>query len=252
MVDTIFDIRVMYQFIDNLTGMVEVMEITETVQSPGIVIKMRNGKLHCDNAPAIATTCGVGDCYWIEFYSRGDIVYVSLLSATQVWSNNGVLTREDGPAILVQNEDHEEETYHWIRNGEYHRIGGPALVEVGEVTEWWVDGQLHREDGPAVQYHDTTCVGYYHRGKLHNDVGPAVINLTGADDNLYAYYLDGVKMSVDEWGSKRKAVRYHDISCVDYCHCGKLHNNVGAVVVNLTEVDNNLHAYYTDGMKILV
>ena len=40
----------------------------------------------------------------------------------------------------------------WYLNGKLHREGGPA-VECTEGTKYWfLNGKLHREDGPAIEY----------------------------------------------------------------------------------------------------
>ena len=40
----------------------------------------------------------------------------------------------------------------WFLNGELHREDGPA-VESGNGTKYWfLNGELHREDGPAIEY----------------------------------------------------------------------------------------------------
>jgi len=40
----------------------------------------------------------------------------------------------------------------WYLNGNRHREGGPAFERADGYKEWWVNGELHREDGPAVEY----------------------------------------------------------------------------------------------------
>ncbi len=40
----------------------------------------------------------------------------------------------------------------WWLNGERHREGGPAIEWADGDKEWWLNGKLHREDGPAVEY----------------------------------------------------------------------------------------------------
>jgi len=45
-------------------------------------------------------------------------------------------------------------TKHWYLNGERHREGGPACVWPDGEKEWCIDGELHREDGPAMVYPD--------------------------------------------------------------------------------------------------
>jgi hypothetical protein len=39
--------------------------------------------------------------------------------------------------------------------------------------EWYLNGKLHREDGPAVEYSDGTKY-WYLNGKLHREDGPAI------------------------------------------------------------------------------
>ena len=39
----------------------------------------------------------------------------------------------------------------WRLNGELHREDGPAIERAGGYKEWWLNGELHREDGPAVE-----------------------------------------------------------------------------------------------------
>jgi len=42
----------------------------------------------------------------------------------------------------------------WVVNGEYHREDGPAIETAEGSKFWWVNGELHREDGPAVVLDD--------------------------------------------------------------------------------------------------
>ena len=42
----------------------------------------------------------------------------------------------------------------WYLNGELHRIDGPACEYVDGTKYWWLNGELHRIDGPAVEYAD--------------------------------------------------------------------------------------------------
>ena len=42
----------------------------------------------------------------------------------------------------------------WWLNGKLHRLDGPAVEwEIG-IKEWWLNGQRHRLDGPAVENAD--------------------------------------------------------------------------------------------------
>jgi len=40
----------------------------------------------------------------------------------------------------------------WRLNGEYHREDGPAIERASGTKCWYVNGQLHRVDGPACEY----------------------------------------------------------------------------------------------------
>lgn len=54
------------------------------------------------------------------------------------WYQNGLLHREDGPAILWPNGSSE-----WRVNGKLHRLDGPAVLRSEDLfyNEWWVEGQ---------------------------------------------------------------------------------------------------------------
>ena len=51
------------------------------------------------------------------------------------WYINGVLHREDGPAIELKNG-----TKYWIIDGERHRLDGPACVYPDMVSSWHING----------------------------------------------------------------------------------------------------------------
>jgi len=48
------------------------------------------------------------------------------------------------------------------RNGLLHREDGPAIIGPGGYQEWYRNGELHREDGPAVIYRDVAQYWYLH------------------------------------------------------------------------------------------
>ncbi len=54
-------------------------------------------------------------------------------------------------------------TKKWFLNGELHREDGPAIEYSNGDKEWYLNGKRHREDGPAVE-----CAGdkwWYLNGK---------------------------------------------------------------------------------------
>ena len=39
----------------------------------------------------------------------------------------------------------------WYLNGKLHREDGPAIEWAGGSKSWYLNGKLHREDGPAIE-----------------------------------------------------------------------------------------------------
>ena len=80
----------------------------------------------------------------------------------------------------------------YIRNGKYHRDDGPAIVQQNQDgsthVEYYRNGELHREDGPAFVacYDDGSRLEmYYLNGQKHREEGPALI-ATGSDGKYIA------------------------------------------------------------------
>ena len=48
----------------------------------------------------------------------------------------------------------------WYLNGNLHREDGPAAEFVDGTKEWFLNGNLHREDGPAIEWVDGTKSWY--------------------------------------------------------------------------------------------
>jgi len=68
----------------------------------------------------------------------------SLPDGTKRWKLNGVLHREDGPAM-----EFVSGTKKWYINGLIHRENGPAVEQNDGISEWYKQGKRHRIDGPA-------------------------------------------------------------------------------------------------------
>jgi hypothetical protein len=73
---------------------------------------------------------------------------------------------------LSIDEDGDKE---WYLNGELHRVDGPACEWLSGHKEWYLNGELHRVDGPAIEWTDGTKSWYLNdklvyskcRNKLH-------------------------------------------------------------------------------------
>jgi len=84
--------------------------------------------------------------------------------------------------------------------GQYHRKYGPAVrIPKYDITEWYLNGKLHCEFGPA-RIHKNSMFWYRH-GNLHREDGPAVIEYGGPKQ----YWLDGIKYKPKEY--KREIAR---------------------------------------------
>ena len=75
-------------------------------------------------------------------------------------------------------------------------------VEVhNDRTDWYnLEGQRHREDGPAVEYADG-YKAYYLNGKLHREDGPATEYENG---NKY-YYIKDIQITKEEFNNRNKS-----------------------------------------------
>ena len=63
--------------------------------------------------------------------------------------------------------------------------------------EWYLNGEHHREDGPAIEHSDG-CKYWYLNGKLHREDGPAVENANG---DKY-WFLNGKRHREEEFNKK--------------------------------------------------
>ena len=58
-------------------------------------------------------------------------------------------------------------TKSWRLNGELHREDGPAIEYANGTKEWWLNGEYHREDGPAIEYADGAKYWLLHGKTIH-------------------------------------------------------------------------------------
>jgi hypothetical protein len=68
----------------------------------------------------------------------------------------------------------------WYVNGQLNRADGPA-VQGGNAEHWFRHGRAHREDGPASTWEDGTRVWYWD-GSLHRIDGPAIEYANGPSE----------------------------------------------------------------------
>ncbi len=79
--------------------------------------------------------------------------------------------------------------------------------------EWFLDGELHREDGPAVIYSDGT-EHWYLNGDLHREDGPAIKLTTGTEQ----WFINGTRLTEAEFNARKQSCndKVVEISGVKY------------------------------------
>jgi hypothetical protein len=90
-------------------------------------------------------------------------------------------------------------TYRTWRNSQnqLHRTDGPAVEYIDGSREWWVNGNRHREDGPAAEWFTGDREWWVH-GQRHRVDGPAI---EWRDGSVY-WYLDGCLLKFETWIKK--------------------------------------------------
>lgn len=79
-----------------------------------------------------------------------------------------------------------------LANGDLHREDGPAVVQPNGDREWYSHDKRHREDGPAIEYAQGTRAWYRH-GKRHRIDGPALTS----NDGINEWIVDNLGVSDD-------------------------------------------------------
>jgi len=220
-----------------------------TTENDGTTKAWRNkdGKLHRLDGPAVECINGIKEWHVNGQFHREDGPAIEDGLGNKWWYQNGKLHRTDGPA--VEDVDGRKE---WYINGvnfseqEFSRQiqNTPNSVQKLSITKKVSDkikkvkskqylaktinragdkcwknkeGELHREDGPAIEYHDGTKIWYrcdkFHRedgpaveypsgrkewwidGKLHRLNGPAIIQPNGDK----SWYINGIKLTEQEF-----------------------------------------------------
>jgi hypothetical protein len=86
---------------------------------------------------------------------------------------------------------------YWYLNGQRHREDGPAFERRDGYKSWWLNGKRHREDGPAVECADGDKA-WYLNGKRHRADGPAIEYSNGGK----YWYLNGESLTQEEFNKR--------------------------------------------------
>ncbi len=101
-------------------------------------------------------------------------------------------------------------TKRWYLNGNLHREDGPAVEYANGKKYWYLNDNLHREDGPAVEESDGTK-WWYLNDNLHRTDGPAVEYANGKK----YWYLNGERYSEVEWRNQINKLKAPKAHCED-------------------------------------
>ena len=85
----------------------------------------------------------------------------------------------------------------WYQNNQLHRKDGPAVEYAGGTKFWYRNGQFHREDGPAIEYANGDKA-WYRNGQFHREDGPAVECADGGK----RWYLNSIRLTEEEFDQK--------------------------------------------------
>jgi hypothetical protein len=100
----------------------------------------------------------------------------------------------------------------WYLNGKLHREDGPAIEYANGDKAWRLNGKLHREDGPAAEDVDGNK-SWWLNGKLHREDGPAIEYANGDK----SWWVNGKWYSEEDW--KKEVARIK-------CPCSPVENKV--------------------------
>ena len=100
----------------------------------------------------------------------------------------------DLPAHYTGIVEWENGKKEWYKEGLLHREDGPAIEWESGTKEWYKEGLLHRVDGPACEYSNGTKY-WYKEGKKHREDGPAVEHADGAKE----WWVEGTKYSEENF-----------------------------------------------------
>ena len=89
----------------------------------------------------------------------------------------------------------------WRQNGNLHRLDGPAIEYANGYKAWYQNGKLHRLDGPACEYADGFKV-WYQNGELHRLDGPAIERSNGDKE----WFIEGKELTEEEFNNRNNKV----------------------------------------------
>ena len=85
-------------------------------------------------------------------------------------------------------------TVRWYKDGQLHREDGPSVEWNDGSKSWYLNGTLHREDGPAVE-DANGHKEWFKNGQKHREDGPAI----EWEDGHKEWWINGVQYSEEHF-----------------------------------------------------
>jgi hypothetical protein len=105
---------------------------------------------------------------------------------------------------------YEDGTKFWYLNGKLHREDGPAIELANDNKFWYLNGKCHREDGPAIEYANGTK-HWFLNGEYHREDGPAIEQADGTK----FWYLNGENLTQEEHQSATNPAKEYSVAEIE-------------------------------------
>jgi hypothetical protein len=198
------------------------------IAHPDRVEQRLQGRLHREDGPAVEHANGAKEWWFRGKLHREDgpknlsqiLPAIEHANGDEEWflkkyhgetleRSKGRLCKTNSKGRLITNiKDMVEKNVssnrvEYLLDGELHREDGPAIEHANGDKEWYLNGELHREDGPAIEHADGTKE-WWLNGELHREDGPAIEHADGDKE----WFLNGERHRVDgpaiEWANGDK------------------------------------------------
>lgn len=169
--------------------------------------------LHRDNGPAVIASDGSKFWYKENMLHRDGGPAIEYSDGSKSWYKNGLLHREGNPAVITNDGRRE-----WWVNGIYGRDGAPSTIEANGDETWYLDGKFlykknsngdiielpndNKEKQYTVNVDDEKMV-WKLNGVIHRDDGPAVEYFDGTKE----WYDNGERITHEEFCIRASASR---------------------------------------------
>jgi len=85
----------------------------------------------------------------------------------------------------------------WYLNGQLHRDDGPSIEFTNGNKYWYLNDKRHREDGPAIEFANGNKY-WYLNDKRHREDGPAIEYANGDK----SWFLNGKRLTEKEFNNR--------------------------------------------------